>query len=119
MSKPQAPQAPDPTVTAQAQTASNIATANNNAALNRVDQYTPYGSSVYSITGNNPDGTPNYTQTVSLSPQQQQLLDMTQQGEQTLGQTALGQLGNVQQRYGTPFDASNLPQGCLTKGLFA
>ncbi len=110
MSKPQAPAAPDPTQTIAAQTASNQSTATANAELNRVNQYTPYGSSTYQVTGNNPDGTPNYSQTVSLSPQQQQLLDMTQQGEQTLGQTALGQLGNVQNTYSQPFNASGLPQ---------
>lgn len=32
---------------------------------------------------------------------------MGQQGEQTLGQTALGALGNVQSQYATPFDPSN------------
>ena len=110
MGKPSAPQAPDPATTAAAQTQSNVQTATANAALNRVNQYTPYGSSVYSITGTNADGTPNYSQTTSLSPQQQQLLDMTQQGEQTLGQTALGQLGNVQNTYSQPFNASGLPQ---------
>jgi hypothetical protein len=110
MCTPQAPTPPDPTATAAAQTQSNVQTATANAALNRVNQYTPYGSSVYSITGTNPDGTPNYSQTTSLSPQQQSLLDMTQQGEQTLGQTALGQLGNVQNTYSQPFNASGLPQ---------
>lgn len=110
MSKPSAPAAPDPTVTAAAQTASNQATATTNAELNRVNQYTPYGSSTYNVTGTNPDGTPEYSQTTSLSQPQQNLLNMTQQGEQTLGQTALGQLSNVQSTYGQPFNASGLPQ---------
>lgn len=110
LSKPQAPAAPDPTQTIAAQTQSNVSTATANANLNRVDQYTPYGSSTYQITGTNPDGTPSYSQTVALSPQQQQLLNMTQQGEQTLGQTALGTLGNVQNAYQTPFSNSGLPQ---------
>lgn len=35
---------------------------------------------------------------------------MTQQGEQTLGQTALGQLNNVQNTYSQPFNSSGLPQ---------
>lgn len=103
MGKPSAPAAPDPTLTAQAQTASNVATADNNAALNRVNQYTPYGSSVYSVDGTTADGTPQYSQTTSLSPTQQNLLNMTQQGETTLGQTALGQLGNLQNAYSQPF----------------
>lgn len=103
MSKGSPPAAPDPTVTAQAQTASNKDTAIANAELNRVNQYTPYGSSTYQVTGNNPDGTPQYSQTTSLSPGQQNLYDMTLQGEQSLGQTALGQLGNLQGAYSTPF----------------
>ena len=103
MSKPSAPAAPDPTVTAQAQTASNVATATANAELNRVDQTTPYGSSTYNITGTNPDGTPQYSQTTSLSPTEQNLFNMGQQGETTLGQTALGQLSNLQNAYSTPF----------------
>ena len=101
--KSSAPAAPDPVATANAQTASNVATADNNAALNRVNQYTPYGSSVYSIDGTSSDGTPQYSQTTTLSPAQQNLLNMTQQGETTLGQTALGQLGNVQNTYSSPF----------------
>ena len=103
MGKPSAPAAPDPQVTAQAQTQSNIATADNNAALNRVNQYTPYGSSVYSIDGTNADGVPQYSQTTSLSPTEQNLFNMTQQGETALGQTALGQLSNLQSAYSTPF----------------
>ena len=47
-SSPKAPPPPDPTVVAGAQTASNIATAQKNAQLNRVNQYTPWGSQTYS-----------------------------------------------------------------------
>lgn len=86
-----------------AQTASNKETAVANANLNRVDQYSPYGSSVYNVTGNNSDGTPHYSQTTSLSPEQQQLYNMTTQGQTALGNTALGQLNNLQSAYSTPF----------------
>lgn len=110
MSKGSPPTAPDPTATAAAQTQSNVQTATANAALNRVDQYTPYGSSTYDITGTNPDGTPNYSQTISLSPGEQNLFNMQQQGQQTLGQTALGALGNVQNTYSQPFSTNGLPQ---------
>lgn len=47
---PQAPVAPDPTTVSNAQTASNLATARANAQLNRVNQYTPWGSQTYSQT---------------------------------------------------------------------
>jgi len=45
---PAPPPAPDPKATADAQTSSNLATAQKNAELNRVNQYTPYGNLTYS-----------------------------------------------------------------------
>lgn len=51
MGKSSSPPPPDPYATAQAQTQSNIATAQNNAQLNRVNTYTPYGSLVYDNSG--------------------------------------------------------------------
>lgn len=44
---PSPPAAPDPVATANAQTASNEQTARLNAQLNRVNQYTPWGSLTY------------------------------------------------------------------------
>lgn len=51
MGKPKAPEPPDPKETAQAQTGTNLATAQANAALGNVNQITPYGSLTYSTTG--------------------------------------------------------------------
>lgn len=48
---PKAPAAPDPVQTAAAQTASNKETAYWNAALNNVNQITPYGNLTYKQTG--------------------------------------------------------------------
>lgn len=45
---PSPPAAPDPVATANAQSASNADTARLNAKLNRVNQYTPWGSLTYS-----------------------------------------------------------------------
>lgn len=53
-SSPSVPKAPDPTKTADAQTASNEATALYQAQLNNVNQVTPYGSLTYSQTGGQP-----------------------------------------------------------------
>lgn len=103
MGKPSPPKAPDPTVVAQAQTGSNLATATAQSELNNINQTTPYGSSTYSQNGTYADGTPIWSQQTTLSPAQQNLLDMTQQGETTLGQTALSGLGAVQNSLGTPF----------------
>lgn len=109
MCKPSPPAPPDPNVVANAQTASNKETAIANAALNRVNQYTPYGSNTYDITGTAPDGTPTYSQTVSLSPEQQQLYNKFTQGQNTLADTALGSLGTVQNNFATPFSLRNDP----------
>lgn len=51
MGKPTPPAPPDPVLTAQAQTGTNVATAEANAQLNRVNSYSPYGSIVYSQRG--------------------------------------------------------------------
>jgi hypothetical protein len=109
MCKPSPPSPPDPVATAQAQTTSNKETAIANAALNRVNQYTPYGSNTYQITGNAPDGTPTYSQTVSLSPEQQSLYDKFTTGQNALADTALGRLGNLQQNFSQPFSLRNDP----------
>lgn len=103
MCKPSPPAAPDPAQTAAAQTSSNVATANNNAALNRINQYTPYGNSVYTTDGTSSGGAPQYSQTTTFSPEQQQLYDKFTQGQNTLANTALGSLGGVQSNFNTPF----------------
>ncbi len=53
---PAQPAAPDPVATANAQAAQNAETARVNAALNREDQYTPYGSLTYSLIGGGKQG---------------------------------------------------------------
>lgn len=102
------PAAPDPTATIAAQNTANQSSALQTAELNRINQNTPYGSLSYQINGYNADGTPQYTQNQTLSPSQQNLFDMSQQGEQSLGQSALGLLGQVQQST-APLDYSDAP----------
>lgn len=109
MGKPSPPPAPDPVATINAQTGSNKETAIANAELNRVNQNTPYGSSTYSIGGYNPDGTPQYSQQVTLSPEQQSLYDKYTKGQLSLADTALGSLGNVQSNFSQPFSLRNDP----------
>lgn len=65
------PPAPDPVATANAQAASNVKTATTTQQLNMVDQTTPYGKVNYTQTGTWADGTPKYSNTVTLSPQEQ------------------------------------------------
>lgn len=102
------PSTPDPTATAQAQTSSNIATANANANLNRVDQYSPLGSSTYQVTGTNADGTPKYTQTTSLSQPMQGIFNSQVANQQQQQNISSQLLGNVSSQYSKPIDTSGV-----------
>lgn len=108
-SSPKAPAAPDPQVTAAAQTKSNIDTANANANLNHSDQITPWGSQVWTSTPN-ADGTSKWTSTVSLSPEQQKLLDSSNRISQSMADLGESQLGNVKQTLGQPLNYNSAPQ---------
>lgn len=115
MSKPDAPTPPDPKTTSAAQTGTNVATALANASLNNVNQIGPNGSLIYSqsgtskftdpYTGQSYD-IPNYTQTTTLSPDQQKLYDLNNQTQQNLGQIGVSQSSKIGTLLNTPFDAS-------------
>ena len=83
------PPAPDPNAIAAAQTASNIQTARTQAELNRVNQVTPYGSLTYTQDPGNPD---RWTAAQTLSPAEQHMLDVTNEGQSIYGAAALTQL---------------------------
>lgn len=169
---PSAPAPPDPQKTAAAQTVSNIETANANAALNRVNQYTPWGSLTYTRTpgaatfdqagydaamkayrdqlaqggqgayfandsGESglakifaqaaqpnqqgsiapPDRSKFYTQTgpdqwssaITLSPDQQKLLDASNKQSLGLADLAQNQMGTVSNALKNPLDFSGAP----------
>jgi hypothetical protein len=100
-SKSSAPPAPDYAAAARATSQGNKEAAQATQAGNMINQYTPYGSVEYAIRGQQ-DGTPLWSQTVNLSPAQQeaynkdvamnaQLQDVGQQG-----------LGYVQQALNKP-----------------
>jgi hypothetical protein len=109
-SSPKPPAAPDPQVTAAAQTKSNIDTANANANLNRVDQVTPWGSQTYSQGPRNPDGTSQWTQTTTLDPAQQKLLDSSNRMSQSMSDIGEGQLGRVSNSMAQPLSYNGAPQ---------
>ncbi|CDM57680.1 tail fiber domain-containing protein [Rhizobium sp. T136] len=97
MGKPKAPAAPDPAKTAAAQTGTNVTTALANAQLGNVNQYGPDGSVTYSQNGGTTftDPTsgakyfiPQYTQTTSLSPQQQAIKNQSDAASLNLGSIA-------------------------------
>lgn len=106
-SSPSAPAAPDPTITAQAQTASNVDTARMNAQLNRVNQSTPWGNLNYSQSQSNPD---TWNSTITLSPDQQNLLNSSNQISQSMANLGQNQLGNVSNTLGKPLDLSGAPK---------
>jgi hypothetical protein len=100
--------APDPYTTAAAQTQSNQQTAAANATLNRVDQYTPYGSSVYTVTGQQ-NGVPTYRQDVTLTPDAQQELTNELKQDSALSNLGFNLGDQAQATLGKGIDTSSLP----------
>ena len=101
------PPAPDPVKTAQAQTASNKETAITQTGLNSTNQVTPYGNLTYSQGANWSDGTPHFTATQTLSPEQQKLYDLSTQTQQNVGQIGVDQSSRIGQLLGTPVNLNN------------
>lgn len=109
-SSPKAPAAPDPAKTAEAQSATNKETAYWNAVLNNVNQITPYGNLTYSAAGPyNPDQPPQFTSTITLSPEQQKLYDTQSQQQQRLADIGGQQMERINQAVSTPYSFSGLP----------
>ena len=112
MGKSSAPPAPDYEAAAIAQGKENRETARFNAGANRVNQYTPQGSSVWTIRPGADLDNPqpgDYIQTITLSPEQQSIYNQTAMIDNALLQVAGGQLGRVADTFNTPLDLSGLP----------
>jgi hypothetical protein len=107
-SGPAAPTPPDPVATAAAQSTYNREAAIAQANLNRIDQVTPQGSISYQQIGTNSDGTPQYRQTQTYSPEQQALYDQQNQIAQALGSTAQDQIGRVNATMGADFNYNGM-----------
>lgn len=93
LDSPEPPPAPDYTALAEAEAAGDLELAQYTTEANRPDQYTPWGSSIWT---QDPEG--NWTQTINLSPTQQQIFDLGQQSDILMSQLGLqgaGQLGNL------------------------
>jgi hypothetical protein len=104
-----APPPPDYTGAARETAAGNLEAARANIAANRVNQYTPYGSLEYQVSGEDKFGNPMWKATQSLAPAQQQLLDYQNQASLGLGELTGKGLGYVSSMLETPFDVSQLP----------
>lgn len=99
-----APKAPDPAATAAAQTQMNKDTATTQQELNMVNQNTPYGSLNYEQTGTSASGTPQYTATQTLSPENQALYNNYMSLAGKMGDIGNTQATNVAGTMGQPFN---------------
>jgi hypothetical protein len=109
MKTPKAPAPPDPYAQADAQTQSNKDTATYNNAITHGNTYTPLGDSTYTGRIDPVTGATVYDQTISLDPSQQQLLDVQNQQDLSLGLTGNKMLGQIDSAIGRPIDTSGLP----------
>jgi hypothetical protein len=106
MGKSKAPAAPDPYATAQAQGTMNRETAQAQAGLNMVNQYTPSGILEYAQIGQWADGTPRFSATQALAPSEQRQMDMSNRAQELYGQAGVSQLERLQGTMSTPFNPS-------------
>lgn len=110
-----APTPPDPKDTSAAQTGTSIATALANANLQNVNRVGPDGTSMFSQSGTydftdpytgKSYAIPQFTNTVSLSPEQQKIYDQNQAAKLNLAQTGNQQSAFLEDYLGTPVDLS-------------
>jgi hypothetical protein len=104
-----APPPPDYAGAAKETAQGNLDAARANIAANRVNQYTPYGSLEYEVSGEDKFGNPMWKATQSLAPEQQQLLDYQNKASLGLGELTQKGLGYVSNMLENPFDTSQLP----------
>ena len=95
---PDQPAAPDYTGAAEQTAAANKELAEYTTDVNRPDQYTPFGSSVWNLEGDS-----DWTQTTTLSPEQQALLDQQQEGQLLSGSLGIQGLENTKDMFSTPY----------------
>lgn len=104
---PSPPPAPDYAGAATATAAGNLEAAKYATAANRVNQYSPYGSSTYKQGNPGSDTDPQWAQTISLSPVGQQLLDYANNSALGLGSQTGQALDRVDQSLSQPFDINS------------
>jgi hypothetical protein len=103
------PPAPDPAATANAQAGYDKATAGYNAALNRYNVSTPYGSLDWTQSGTDPaTGAPMYSQKVNLTPASQATLTQDQNNALGLATTQGQMLGNASAGMASPIDVNGI-----------
>lgn len=109
------PEAPDPYETASAQGGMNRDTAITQMQLNGVNQVNPWGTVTNEQTGSNSFvdsqgnvvSTPQFTQTTTLSPEQQAIFTATQGAQGNLADLAQSQSGFLKDYMAKPFEFNN------------
>lgn len=109
------PKPPDPVATAEAQSGMNRDTAVSSQLVNMVDQANPWGNVSYSQNGTTSyrDSTgklvtlPQFTQTTTLSPEQQAIFDKSQAAQTNLAGIADAQSSRVADTLSDPFKFDN------------
>lgn len=99
-----APAAPDPAATAQAQAQANKEAVLESAKVNQINQVSPYGNVSYSGT----IGSPDRTQTLTLPPEVQAILEGQRNVAGSLTDFAGQFVPQVAGQLGTPFNTANL-----------
>jgi hypothetical protein len=107
MSKGSAPPAPDYVGAAKETAAGNLQNLNQQTAANRPNQHTPWGSSTWTSTPN-ADGTTEWTNNISLSPEEQAALDSQQHIQQKQSQLAQTMQGQVSSQMANGFTAPSM-----------
>jgi hypothetical protein len=118
-SSPSPPPPPDPVKTAQAQAAVNKETASAQQRMNLIDEYTPYGSSVYRKQGGVDGGVQRYSRTTTLDPAQQAIVDKQNAVTNALNEVAVSQVGRVGTALRDPFTYEGMPAPGTTAGIRA
>lgn len=103
-----APAPPDPNVVSAAQTATNNATAQYNANLNRYDQTTPYGSQTWTQNGKNPDGSPKWASNISLTPDAQSAVTNSMHNASALSGVEGQYINQIGSQLAKPLDTSGI-----------
>jgi hypothetical protein len=103
----EAPPPPDPNVTARLAAEQNRQTAITQYGLNATNQVTPYGNLTYDQIGKWENGDPRYQATTTLSPEQQNLYNLTSQTQSNLGNIGVEQSNKIRGILNTPFQLDN------------
>src|SRR5262245_14945307 len=110
------PKPPDPYATAQAQGNANFMTAQQNAIMGNVNEYTPYGNKTYQQIGWDPvydsqghmSYAPRYQSNIQLSPDQMRLLGQQTGIQYNIGNLGLSQSSRLQSLLGKEMNTQGL-----------